>query len=504
MSDEPFRPGFHFSPPENWMNDPNGLVWYDGEYHLFYQYNPEGTDWGNMSWGHAVSPDLVRWTHLPIALEFTDTEHVFSGSVVVDHENTSGLGRDDRPALVALYTAHHPVTGHQAQALAWSVDRGITWHRHPGNPVLDIGSTQFRDPKVSWYEPGGYWVMTVALPVDQRICFYRSDDLVSWTPLSEFSSPGWTDGAEWECPDLFELPVGGGGSRWVLVLSLGPGGAWPWLGTAYVVGDFDGTTFVADPSQPELEPLDNGADFYAAVSFSDAPAGQRILIGWMNNWTYAREIPSSAFRGAMAVPRIVTLATGDAGVQLIQEPVPMSAWRGGSSWSATDHHLPVGTTALPAAACGDQLVIRAELEPGIAERVGLRVRVGEGERTIVGYDVPTGVIYVDRRDSGRSDFHPDFAAVHTAPLPLRDGRVSLTVLVDRASVEVFGNDGEASITDQIFPSTDSTGVELFAEGGSALARCLTVDRLTTRVECSNGRPDDRFSTRPAGSGYGRK
>jgi fructan beta-fructosidase len=477
MTHEPFRPGFHFSPPENWMNDPNGLVWYDGEYHLFYQYNPEGTDWGNMSWGHAVSPDLVRWTHRPVALEFTDTEHVFSGSVVVDHADTSGLGTDGGPAMVALYTAHHPLTGQQTQALAWSTDRGVTWARHPGNPVLDIGSTDFRDPKVFWYEPGGYWVMAVALPVEQVIRLYSSGDLLSWAHLSDFSSPGGDRGL-WECPDLFELPVDGG-TRWVLVFSLGPGGGGTWLGTQYVVGDFDGVTFIADPRAAEPRRMDHGADCYAAVSFSDAPAGQRILVGWMNNWTYAADIPTSAFRGSMTVPRIVTLKSADAGLELVQEPVSMFESRRDPSWSLSDCELPPGATQLPPDACGDQLVIRAELAPGSAERVGLRVRTGDGEGTIVGYDVRSGTLYVDRRLSGRTDFHRDFAAVHTAPMTTRAGLVSLTVLVDRASVEVFGNNGEASITDQIFPNADSTGVELFAEGGSARAVYLTVDRLTS-------------------------
>jgi len=476
LTDEPFRPGFHFSPPENWMNDPNGLVWYDGEYHLFFQHNPEGTDWGNMSWGHAVSPDLLRWTHLPLALEFTGTEHVFSGSVVVDHRNTSGLGNDE-PAMVALYTTHDPATKRQAQAVAWSVDRGITWTRYHGNPVLDIGSTEFRDPKVFWYEPGGYWVMTVALPVDQVIRFYRSEDLLSWSLLSDYSSPGGEPGL-WECPDLFELPFEGR-SRWVLVISLGPGGVGSWLGTTYVLGDFDGTTFVADASQPGLQRMDHGADYYAAVSFSDAPAGQRILMGWMSSWVYARDIPTSAFRGSMAVPRTVTLRRNAGRVQLVQEPVPIAAGQGIPSWSVCGHELAPRTTALPVETSGHQLLIRVELAPGDAERVGVRVRVGEGERTVVGYDVLTGALYVDRRESGRNDFHPDFAAVHSAPLALRDGRISLTVLVDRASVEVFGNDGEASITDQIFPRIDSTGVELFAEGGPAQFRALSIAAVTS-------------------------
>jgi len=479
LTDEPFRPAFHFSPPRNWLNDPNGLVWYDGEYHLFYQHNPQGADWGNMSWGHAVSQDLVRWTHLPLALEFTDTEHVFSGSVVVDHDNTSGLRKGGQPAMVALYTAYDPVTERQAQALAWSTDRGITWNRHSGNPVLDIGSTEFRDPKVFWYAPGAYWVMTVALPVDQVIRFYRSEDLFSWTHLSDFSSPGDGPGL-WECPDLFEMSFEDG-SRWVLVISLGPGGESSRQGTEYVVGHFNGTTFVPDPAQPRLQPIDHGADFYAAVSFIDAPAGQRILMGWMNNWTYAREIPTSAFRGSMAVPRLVTLKTGEAGVQLVQEPVPASLWRGGPSWSVSDHEIRPGITALPMDACGDQLVIRAEFAAENARRAGLHVRVGNGERTIIGYDVPAGSLYVDRRESGRTDFHSDFAAVHIAPLAMRDGRISLTVLIDRASVEVFGNNGEASITDQIFPGTESTGVELFAEGGSARAIYLAVADITASV-----------------------
>lgn len=479
MSHEPFRPGFHFSPRENWMNDPNGLVWYDGEFHLFYQYNPERPDWGNMSWGHAVSPDLVRWTHLPIALEFTGTEYVFSGSVVVDHVNTSGLGRDGAPPMVALYTNYDPATKRQAQAVAWSNDRGITWQRHPDNPVLDIGSTDFRDPKVFWYEPGAYWVMVVALSVNQVIRFYRSDDLLSWTQLSEYSSPGWTDGANWECPDLFELPVEDGGSSWVLVLSIGPGGTGTWLGTTYVLGHFDGTSFIADPAHPDLRPLDHGADYYAAVSFSDAPAGQRILMAWMNNWAYAGDIPTQEFRGAMAVPRSITLRTTEVGTQLIQKPLVLQDSGRGPSWSVSDHDLQPGTTTVPLDGCGDQLLIRAEFAPENAERVGLHVRVGDGERTVVGYDVTTGTVYVDRRHSGQTDFHPDFATVHTAPLTPRNGRVSLTVLVDRASVEVFGNDGEAAITDQIFPRPDSTGVELYVEGGSARAVYITVDRLTS-------------------------
>jgi fructan beta-fructosidase len=478
VSDEPHRPGFHFTASRNWLNDPNGLVWYDGEYHLFYQYNPEGPDWGNMSWGHATTPDLVHWTELPVALEFSGAEHVFSGSVVVDHRNTSGLGTDGAPAMVAVYTAHDPVTRHEAQALAWSGDRGATWTRYAANPVLDIGQVDFRDPKVFWHEPTGCWVMAVALPVDQVVRLYRSDDLISWTHLSDFSAPG-ADPGLWECPDLFELPVDGDpdDSRWVLLVSLGPGGDGAWLGTQYFVGRFDGTAFTPDPDWARPRRLDQGADYYAAVSFTDDPREQRILMAWMNNWNYAAEVPTSSFRGSMAVPRILTLERRRGRIQAIQAPVAALEALRRSYWSLDGRPIPPGTAHLPDDASGDQLEIHAEFWPEDAERFGLQVRVGGEERTVVGYDVPTSSVYVDRRASGAVDLGAHFATVHTAPLGAGDGLVSLTVLVDRASVEVFGNDGEQVITGQVFPRGDSTGVALFAEGGTARLVGLRVTRL---------------------------
>jgi fructan beta-fructosidase len=482
LSSERHRPGFHFTASRNWLNDPNGLIWYDGEYHLFFQHNPDGADWGNMSWGHAVSTDLLTWTELPVALRCSDTEHVFSGSVVVDHHDTSGLGTEGAPAMVALYTAHHPVTGHQAQALAWSTDRGRTWTRHPANPVLDIGSTQFRDPKVFWYEPAGHWVMAVALPVDQVIQLYRSDDLVSWSHLSDFSSEHAEPG-EWECPDLFELAVEGDpeDTRWVLVVSLGVGGDGEWLGTQYFVGTFDGLTFVPDAAARGPRRLDHGADFYAAVSYADAPGGERVLVGWKSNWSYAAWVPTSGFRGSMSVPRTMTLRQVDGRVQPVQRPVPQLSAVGSTPYSHRAAAIPPGVTDLPDVA-GDMLEIRAVLAPGSAQRFGLHVRVGDGERTVVGYDVPTGSLFLDRRSSGDVDFDPSFSGVHAAPLALQDGLVAITVLVDRASVEVFGGAGECVITDLIFPSPDSTGLALFAEVGSARLVELTVTTLVAPID----------------------
>ena len=246
---EPFRPAFHYSPARNWMNDPNGLVWYDGEYHLFYQHNPLGTEWGNMSWGHAVSADLRTWEELPVAIPYTAAEEVFSGCIVVDHANTSGLGSAAEPPFVALYTSVDTSTGLQAQSIAHSSDRGRTWSRYAGNPVLDLDSSDFRDPKVFWYADGGYWVMVVMLAAERIVQFYRSDNLIEWAHLSDFG-PLDSTAALWECPDLFELPVEGDGpeeTRWVLVVSVNPGAPAGGSGTRYFLGDFDGKCFTPDP-----------------------------------------------------------------------------------------------------------------------------------------------------------------------------------------------------------------------------------------------------------------
>ncbi len=248
---ERYRPQFHFSPAENWMNDPNGLVYYDGEYHLFYQYNPFGDTWGHMSWGHAVSRDLVRWEERPVALAEADSVMIFSGSAVVDWNNTSGFGTEGEPPLVAVYTGHHVSGRNQAQYLAYSTDAGRTWAKYTGNPVLDVGMKDFRDPKVFWYEPEEKWVMVVARSLDYRVSFYGSDDLKAWTHLSDFG-PAAATGGIWECPDLFELPVDGDpdDTRWVLIVNLNPGGPAGGSAGQYFLGHFDGTAFVPDAPRP--------------------------------------------------------------------------------------------------------------------------------------------------------------------------------------------------------------------------------------------------------------
>jgi fructan beta-fructosidase len=490
VSLERHRPGFHYSPARNWLNDPNGLVWYDGEYHLFYQHNPHGTEWGNMSWGHAVSSDLVTWVELPVALPCTDQEHVFSGSVVVDHQNTSGFAVDGAPAMVAIYTAHHPSSGREAQSLALSHDRGRSWSRCPGNPVLDLGCSDFRDPKVSWYEPGGHWLMVVARADRRVVQFFASDDLMRWRHLSDFGPAGATAGV-WECPDLFRLPVEGegGGTAWVLVVSVGDGAVAGGSGVQYFVGDFDGTTFtvredslVAGGGEDGAGPaawLDFGADYYAPVSFGDTPDGARVLIGWMSNWAYAAATPTTGFRGAMSVPRVHRLARVDGRLRLTQQPVPALEVLRAGSFRYEGVELDDGEPEVLGHPEGECLEICARFGPGTAARFGIRLRGGEGEVTEVGYDASEGSLYLDRTRSGRVDFHPDFPGLHRAPLALHDGRVLIRLLVDVASVEVFGGIGETVITDQIFPSPGTRRVELFAEHGTVHVEDLCLTTLNT-------------------------
>jgi fructan beta-fructosidase len=464
--DDPWRPLDHFTPPRNFMNDPNGLVQLGGEYHLFYQHNPEGDTWGHMSWGHAVSPDMLRWKDLPVALREEGGIMVFSGSAVHDRRNTSGLC-EGRPqaCLVAIYTGH----GHdlQTQNLAVSIDSGRTWRKYAGNPVLDIGAKNFRDPKVFWHEPTRRWVMVVALSDQKKVAFYASPDLKRWEALSDFGPAGAVEGA-WECPDLFALPVEGQGrTRWVLDVDVDRGAPAGGTGGQYFVGRFDGSRFVDDaPAGASPRWVDHGRDFYASQSFSDLPEGdgRRIWMGWLSNWEYAAVEPTPPWRGMQSVPREVRLVPAGNDVVLAQRPIrEIEALRGAPT--VVDARQVAGRRAVPLS--GDALDVEAALRPGTATAFGLAVRVGDGEETLVGYDVPASRLFVDRTRSGRSEFHRAFAGRHSGPLALDQGVLRLRILVDRSSVEVFGGDGRTVISDRVFPKPTSRGVAVFAEGGSA-------------------------------------
>ena len=486
--DEPHRPQFHYTPRTNWMNDPNGLVYHDGTYHLFHQYNPEGNTWGHMSWNHATSGDLVHWAHQGVAIPEEGNEMIFSGSAVVDANNTAGFGTGDGPApMVAVYTSHYTLTEDsidQAQSLAYSTDGGETWTKYEGNPVLEHPDPNFRDPNVFWYEPGEKWIMTIALPTQHKVQFYESTDLKEWSLMSEFGPAGGTGGI-WECPALFRAPVEGrpDSTQWVLQVDLNPGSVAGGSGGQYFLGDFDGTTFTPREGALESAPhwVDYGPDFYATIPWNNVPEtdGRALWLAWMNNWDYAQSIPTSPWRSAQTIPRSVQVREIDGTPRLTQQPVRELRRLRADSVSLGTRPVAPGTTSLgPAGVSGRTLEIAAELEPGDAETVGLVVREGDTERTVVGYDAAGDSVFVDRRRSGAADFHEDFAARHAAPLAARNGRVKLHVFVDRSSIEVFANDGARVLTHRIFPAPDSDGVSLVAEGGTA--RLVHLDAWTLR------------------------
>jgi sucrose-6-phosphate hydrolase SacC (GH32 family) len=394
------RPEFHFTPATNWMNDPNGLVYYDGQYHLFYQYNPEGDQWGHMSWGHAISEDLLHWNELPVAIRDDERAMIFSGSAVVDHHNSSGFGTLENPPMVAIYTEHQEE--HQAQGLAYSLDKGLTWQKYEANPVLDLNKKDFRDPKVTWDKARGHWLMAVALPQEYKIQFYKSSDLKSWEHLSDFGPAGATGGI-WECPDLFELELDGS-TTWVLIVSLNPGGPVGGSATQYFIGDFDGVSFTQTEYLGETKWIDFGADYYAAVSFNDVPDNRRIMIGWMSNWDYAKFIPANPYRGEMSLPREISLRRINGAIELIQQPVREAAH------VVRDIEL-----------SSDPIVLAGGIE--------------------IGVDLTDSSVYVDRSKSTIN------SAVHRVRVELVDGRVQAQLVVDKGSLELFIDGGRQVITD---------------------------------------------------------
>ena len=490
-----WRPTAHFSPEQNWMNDPNGLVFDEGTYHLFYQYNPHGNVWGNMSWGHATSTDLVHWTELPVAMEASPDAQFFSGSIVIDHDNSSGLGSPEAPAWVALYTrvygegSGHPV-GTQAQALAYSLDKGATWaHYREGEPVLGLTpeSRSFRDPKVVRHEAGACWVMATVVADDRVVKLYRSDDLLEWEWLSDVRGVG--AGAQdpavlWEMPDLFPLPVKGGGEKWVLLLSINPGSVAGGSGMQYFVGDFDGTTFTPqDVAAAGSDPtafnwVDRGADFYAATTVTGAPDSQKVMIGWMDNWDYAADVPTAPWRGSLAIPRDLALEGEEGSLELVStiSPEAQAVLGSGTRTELGDTEVVDARIPLPPDLCAPRQLISVTLAPGDAASAGLVVRTDpRGSRgTLISYDTRTQSLILDRSASGVTDFSPAFSHRHVVPLPLEGRSLDLTVLVDRSSVEVFADGGRRVVTDIVLPPTDATCLALFAQGGRATFRRMTV------------------------------
>jgi fructan beta-fructosidase len=459
---EPYRPQYHFTPPIHWMNDPNGLVYYKGEYHLFYQFNPFGNRWGHMSWGHAVSKDLMHWQHLPLAIPEEKDTMIFSGSCVMDFQNTSGFAtQPGQVPMVAVYTGH--IEGkNQSQHIAYSLDEGRTWTKYNANPVLDLGKRDFRDPSVFWYAPHRKWVMSVVWPMERQVQFYSSPNLKEWKLMSTYGPAGDTTGI-WECPALFEVPVKDqpGKTKWVLMHSPAPY-------MQYFVGEFDGYSFTNDNSTAKVYRPDYGPDYYAAIVFNDLPAGHApVSIGWVNNWNYANDLPTTPWKSAMSLPRALSARKINNEWVMLQEPVP-------SVQLLRDKSLVTGAMVvndiklLPVR--NQQLEISCSFTVVQNNTAGVRL-AKKGDKYIeIGYDARRMVLYIDRTKAGDQSFHPAFAKQNRYETILEpvNGKISLHIFYDKSIVEVYANEGEAVMTAQLFPAADENGVELFSIKGKTL------------------------------------
>lgn len=482
---EKYRPQIHFTPAEHWMNDPNGMVYYEGEYHLFYQHYPEASVWGPMHWGHAISKDLVHWEHQPIALAPDSLGYIFSGSAVVDWKNTSGFGTPDNPPLVAFFTYHNPEIEKakridvESQGVAYSVDKGRTWTKYANNPVVkNPGIRDFRDPKVFWHEETGKWIMSLAS--GQVIHFYSSPDCKQWEFMSEFGNGyGCHDGV-WECPDLFPLKVKGTDeTRWVLIVNINPGGPAGGSATQYFVGDFDGRSFRSD--QQKTLWMDYGKDNYAGVTWSDAPDGRRILIGWMNNWQYAGAKPCITWSGAATLPRELGLVKDGPLYLLTSEPVrEVQALRGETF---TIEPQPVEKSILLSdgfdfakAPVEIKLTFdqKENTKISFASRYGVRLKNRQGEYITIGYDNVDKLFYVDRTNAVGEVFSDQFASIHSCPYIVNTPETEWTLLVDVSSVEFFTAGGRVVFTDVFYPSSPFDQIEVFAENGK-------IDRMSGSI-----------------------
>ena len=496
---EQHRPLYHFTPPAKWMNDPNGMVFYDGEYHLFYQHYPDSTVWGPMHWGHAVSTDLVHWTHLPIALYPDSLGLIFSGSAVVDWKNTSGFGINGKPPLVAMFTYHNLArekagdTTVQKQGIAYSNDRGRTWTKFTGNPVIpNPGLRDFRDTKVIWHEASQRWIMVLA--AGDRVRFYASDNLREWQKMSEFGAEVGAHGGVWECPDLFPIKVEGTNeTRWVLLASMNPGGPNGGSATQYFIGNFNGTTFTVDPAFASAIGaagkessrgvwVDYGRDNYAGVTWSDIPTedGRRIFLGWMSNWDYATVVPTATWRSAMTVPRALTLHRTPAGPRLFSTPVgELRLLRGETITLPSNRFDGEMSLRLPAGAtpASTELDLEFLVPPGATSDLALELSNPAGETYRLGYAAATKQFYSDRTNTPHG-FSPKFATdVHVAPRLSTDSIVRMHVYLDRASAELFADGGATVLTDIYFPSQDFTAMRLFVKGSPVRLRYASISGM---------------------------
>ena len=505
-----YRPSYHFTPLYGWMNDPNGMVYKDGEYHLYFQYNPYGSKWGNMHWGHAVSKDLVHWEHLDPAIARDPVGHIFSGSSVVDKKNTAGFGKN---AIIAIYT-NHSVNHGEVQCIAYSNDNGRTFTKYEGNPVLTPfdGLKDFRDPKVFWYEKGKCWYMIVS--ADKETRFYKSKNLKKWDYVSAFGKGLGQQPCQYECPDFFQLPVNGDKKKmkWVMTMNINPGCGFGGSATEYFVGDFDGKKFTC-PDADEVKWLDWGKDHYATVTFSNT--GDRVLgITWMSNWQYANLTPFKQNRGANGLPRELKLYEKNGKYYISEDVAPeVYALRKDTKNVADASVASEKMLAGVAANMEGAFEIEADVAPDANGIAGIEISNNKRERTMIYFDMKQGKVVMDRTESGLTDFGKqavphdielawdkqraaegkepariansinyknDFALATWAPLSLcEDGKKTyhVDIFVDKSSVELFVDGGRIAMTNLVFPVAPYENLKLYTQGGKAEFKNLKVHKL---------------------------
>lgn len=487
-----WRPVYHFTPLKNWTNDPNGLIYIDGVYHLYNQQNPFENKWGHMSWGHATSSDLVHWKHLPIAIPETidkDTTWRFSGCAVLDKKNTSGLCKG-KNCIVAIYTADQPNLKKESQYIAYSNDEGMTFTNYENNPVIDLHMKDFRDPNVFWFKKTKQWIMVVALPSEHKVRFYGSPDLKKWNLLSEFGPQGYVK-ANWECPFLIQLPVDNNlnHQKWVLVTSAA--GQERGVFMQYFTGDFDGKRFKNDnPSVTELT-VDYGDSFYAAIPWNNLPAEKKIFIGWM--------VPGSQqtypWKGQMSIPRDLGLKRTRQGVRLIQQPslviknnlakFSQNNMLEIKNFKLANKEIQISKQQITKS---NSYWIEADLNVEKDASAGFKIAQKKGghnnlsEETVIGYNALKNQVYVDRSKSGNEKIRKDKIR-QSINLDSAPGKVKLEILFDKSSIEIFVNNGEKVLTTYIFPGDNATVLSAFSTGGNAVIKSLKIwDMLKTHLD----------------------
>ena len=474
---EKYRPAFHHTPLYGWMNDPNGMFYKDGVWHLYYQYNPYGSKWQNMTWAHSTSTDLVNWEHHPNAIEPNGLGSVFSGSCIVDKNNTAGFGKDE---IIALYTS---AGINQMQSLAHSSDNGETFEIYPGNPIITLES-EARDPNMFWNEETKEWNLLLAHALDHEMLIFTSPDLKTWTLQSSFGKGLGAQDGVWECPDLFQLPVNGTDEKkWVLICNLNPGGVFGGSATQYFVGDFDGKTFTVDTPASGTVPtkwMDFGKDHYATVSWSDAPDDRRVVIGWMSNWQYAAEVPTKQFRSANTLPRDISLFRGDDGEYYISTlPSPeVNALRDKKVTAVKSKSIGKNPLKYPLPTANDGI---CEIDLTVTATkntpVSITLSNAKGEHCDMVFNPADYTFSFDRTESGLTDFSQDFPAKVSAPTLRNSNSQSIRIFVDRSSIEVFDTDGNFVMTNLVFPTEAYSTVSLAADGGKATLNSMEIYSL---------------------------